>query len=81
MLRQPKIEVSMRAVIQRINRRLARVGEHLHRYRGGQWYTDLGDYYIRDEYRNFLVQGHVEPEGLARELGVLRESEVVEDSN
>jgi hypothetical protein len=69
---QQTSDVSMRALIQRINRRLAKNGERLHRYRGGQWSTDLGEFYIRDEYRNFLVQGHVDPEALGRELGVLK---------
>ena len=76
---QQTSDVSMRALIQRINRRLAKDGERLHRYRGGQWSTDLGEFYIVDEYRNFLVRGHVDLAALGRELGVLQEWEGVAD--
>jgi hypothetical protein len=69
----------MRALIQRINRRLARDDEQMRKYPGGRWVTDLGEYYIVNYFHNFLVQGHVDPEALGRELGALRDWEGVEE--
>lgn len=76
---QPTTDVTMRALIQRINRRLAKDYEQLRKNSSGRWATDLGEYYIVNYFNNFLVQGHVDPEGLGRELGVLRDWEDVED--
>jgi len=73
-----KVPVTMRALIQRINRKLAAQGEKLKTYRGGRSEVQLGRYYIIDVRRNFLVAGNQDPEGLGRELGVLKEWEKVE---
>jgi hypothetical protein len=40
----------------------------------------LGQFYVVDYKRNFVVKDHVNPEALGRDLGVLRDYEaVVED--
>ena len=68
-------EVTIPALVQRINRVLRKEGEQLRKSRGLRFWSDLGDYYIVDLYRNFIVAGHVDLESLGRELRVLRESE------
>lgn len=72
--------MSLRALIQRINRALARSDEVLRSTRGDRWRSTLGDYYVLDINRNLVCAKHVVPEDLGRELGVLREYEtLVED--
>lgn len=66
------------ALIKRINRKLAHEGEVLRRARGGRSWQQVGDHYIVDVSRNFLVAGHVDPEDYGRELGVLKPFERVE---
>ena len=72
-----KVPVSMRAVIQRINRKLADDDEVLKTTRGERARFDLGDYYILDQRRNFIAAKYVDPEELARKIGVLAEWEEV----
>ena len=75
-----RVPVTMRAVVQRINRKLRPDEEVLKKTRGMQAYLDLGDYYVLDWNRNNLVDKNVDPESMARELGVLLPYErVVED--
>ena len=72
-----KVPVSMRAVIQRINRKLTDDDEVLKTTRGERARFDLGDYYILDQRRNFIAAKYVDPEELARKIGVLAEWEEV----
>jgi hypothetical protein len=69
----------MRALVQRINRKLARdEGQQLRAAR--TYTTDTGNYFIVDcvgGRGGFIVCGHVDPAKLARELGVLRAWEAV----
>lgn len=78
MAKADRFPVSLRAVIQRINRKLApdlrKLKKTRERYR-----SDLGDYYVLDFDRNFILWKHVEPETLAKELGVLGDFERVEE--
>lgn len=69
--------VSLTALISRINRRLAHECEQLHKSRGARCLLDLGEYYVRDCNRNFIVEKNVDPEQLGRELGVLKHDEQV----
>ena len=72
--------VTMRALIQRINRKLATERGYLLKItRGNRWRGELGDYYAVDPNRNSIVRDHVEPEDLGRELGVLRDWEKVKE--
>ena len=70
-----KVPVTMRAVIQRINRKLAPNMEKLLAARSERVRRDLGDYYVVDQRRNFLIHKDVDPETYAREIGVLAEWE------
>ncbi|SRR5258705_7202030 len=80
------VPVSLRALVQRINRRLKRdwdaqdqQGEMLKATRGDRARQELGDYYILNPYRNFISRTHRDPETLGRELGVLAAFEYVVD--
>lgn len=79
---QMKVPVTTRAVVQRINRKLAgegRLGRKLKATRGGRWRSTVGDFYVLDIDRNLVVEQHVNPEALARKLGVLEPWEQVHD--
>lgn len=70
--------VTERAVVMRINRVLKKNDNQLKKYRGGLWWRDLGDYYILDLSHNNILEGHVDIELIARELGVLKDYEKIE---
>jgi hypothetical protein len=71
---QLKVPISIQAVIQRINRKLAAKGQILMATR--RWKLDYGDYYILDLSGN-VMDANIDPEELARKLGVLKERENV----
>ena len=73
-----KVPVSKAALFRRINRRLAQDDEVLKTTRGARAIMDLGEYYVLDWRRNWATHKDVDPEGLGRELGVLKEWERVE---
>jgi hypothetical protein len=73
-----KAPVSMRAIIQRINRKLTADGEMLRAARGERAQLDLGDYFVVDLSRNAVVTPHASPVALARKLGVLKPWERLE---
>lgn len=73
------VPITQRALIQRINRVLARDGQQLKAYRGGKWESDLGRYYIVDLNRNRLLRGDVELDDLGRELDVIAGYEKLEE--
>jgi len=81
MKRGAKVPVTMRAVVQRINRRLATEYHGLRKLkatRDGGWARhDFGDFYVLDLGRNNVVERHVDPEGFGRKLGVLQPWEEV----
>ena len=72
-----QIRVSEPALVRRINRKLAPDLEQLRKSRGD--YPPLGDFWIRDCNRNFVVADHVDIEELARELGCLATWEKLDD--
>lgn len=68
-----KTTIKKRALVARINRRLARTGERLY------WEADSarpGDYMIVSR-SNVSAVTHVDPVALAREIGCLRKDETV----
>jgi hypothetical protein len=69
----------MRATIARINRALKPDDQVLKITRGQRAQLDLGDYYILNFMRNFVLDHHVDPETVGRELGVLKDYEEVID--
>jgi hypothetical protein len=71
------VPVTARALVQRINRKLAAAGQRLKATRGARWRGDLGDYYTIDTNRNCVVAKGVDPAALGREIGVLRPWESV----
>jgi hypothetical protein len=79
MARGTKTPVSMRAVIQRINRKLSPRLEALKTTRGDRWRPELGDYYLLDLNRNCIIGKDVNPEKMAREIGVLEPWEEVRE--
>ena len=72
-----KVPVTMRALIQRINRKLHDDDEVLRKLRGDRGLVDLGRYYVVDWRLNSIVRTDVDPEDLAREIGVLKPYEAV----
>jgi len=77
MAQRTKVPVSERALIQRINRKLRPDDEILKVARGARAEQDCGRYYIVDFRKNIMMTKDVDPEALARELGVLRDYEQV----
>ena len=80
---QGKVPVTMRAIVQRINRKLAADGyRRLKQSRGRPWKyldRDVGKWFLVDGRRNSVERTHVDPEELAKELGVLKPWERVRD--
>lgn len=73
------VGVSLKAVEQRINRKLANEGQALRRCgRNSRWYHDLGDYYIVDVGTNSILDTHIPFGDLAHGLRVLGPNERVE---
>jgi hypothetical protein len=76
-----KVPVSERALLQRINRKLATEDEMIRRARPVSAYVkegypnpyphDLGKYYRIDFNRNFMIETDVDLEALGRKLGAL----------
>lgn len=86
--KRKRVPVSMRALVQRINRKLAAA----ERERGGEpklaarlkaargdAVRALGDYYLVDVERNAVERTDVDPEALGRELGALAAWEEVSE--
>ena len=70
-----KVPVSTRALLQRVNRRLAGDGEVLKIARTAKVAAAVGQFFIVRG--NRVAREHVDPEALARELGVLADFERV----
>jgi hypothetical protein len=66
-----KVPVTMRALLQRINRNLAGQNEVVKAARGEQARAELGSFYRVDLDASAVNEKHVDPEKLARKLGVL----------
>lgn len=78
-----KVVVSQRAVLQRINRKLAKDDRKLCKSRGWRVQSSLGDYYILDTYKNVVTDYRISNsniEDMAREMGALREYEEMEEA-
>jgi hypothetical protein len=73
-----KVPVSERALVARLNRRLARDGEVVRKNRSRQdW--ELGEYYLLDIAHNSIPAKNIDIEVLGRELGCLRAREKLAD--
>jgi hypothetical protein len=80
MTKRIAVPVSLRAVIQRINRKLRASGEVLKTARSTNVASSVGWHYIVDTDNNWISSQRVDPEALARELGVLQDYETVVES-
>ena len=69
---QQQVNVSERAVMQRINRRLTREDKRIHRARRWPEHLKLGKHYIIDELKNVVCDSHVFIEQYAREIGAMQ---------
>jgi hypothetical protein len=69
--------ISEKALIGRIRRKLAHVGEILVISRGQRTRNELGNYYIIDNHLGNVHASHCELEKLGREIGALSTSESV----
>jgi hypothetical protein len=74
-----KVPVSMRALIQRINRKLAKDYQRVGRKRGGTWYqsNETQEYFLLDVYQNRVLDTDLDPEWFGRKIGVLQPWEEV----
>lgn len=72
-----KVKISERAMVQRINRALAKEDQKLRKGRG-RWASDLGEYYVVDIRQNAVVASNVDVGKLAKDLGCLAGYEEVE---
>ena len=73
-----KIPVSKPALIRRINRKLAsegRMGHKLKKIRGQAGRSSLGEYYIVDIDKNYILETFVNLEDCGRKLGTLQQYE------
>ncbi len=80
MAKAQRVSVSKRAIIQRINRKLAHTQHQLRTCRRqSQWHRDLGDYYVVELSQNAIAGVDIDLEKYGRELGVLAGWETVVD--
>lgn len=67
-----KVPVSQKALMQRINRRLAEDGWVVRTSRSSRAVFDLGQHYVLDPSINNIIETHVDLEAFGHELGALR---------
>jgi hypothetical protein len=72
-----KVPVTERAIVQRLNRRLAHDYESIKTPRGERNLQSLGRFYLLNTYQNWIMKTHIDPESFARDLGVMAPWEVV----
>jgi|GEM_PF-929567 len=76
-LKTTKGQVSPQALLQRINRAMAKEDQVLKTTRGERWRGELGDHYIVDINLNAVIAQHCDLEALSTELGVLKNWETL----
>ncbi len=72
-----RIPVTERAALQRINRKLKGDYRQVRKTRTARDRGNLGEYFLLDTYRNFVVDTYVDLETMAKSLGVMGEWETV----
>lgn len=73
-----KVPVTEHALLQRLNRHLVQLGQQIRKSRRPVD-SNTGAYYCIDIRHNLVQAAHVDLERWAREIGVLRQWEVVAD--
>lgn len=76
-MKERKVLISERALIQRLNRALAKNDLIVKKSRPREGYNQLGDFYVISLERNFIVEMDVDIEALARKKGVLAKWEAL----
>ena len=71
-------QITMNALVKRINRRLAKEDRAMRKSRRNTEF-DLGEYFVVDVRYNLILVKYVDPVEWGRELGVLRAGESVEE--
>lgn len=71
------VPVTVRAVLQRINRKLAPESQVVRKTRGSRAIQDLGEYYLLDWNRNVVLDSRVDVERLGRKLKLVGDWESV----
>jgi hypothetical protein len=77
-MKPTKAPVSRRALIQRLNRKLAKDGLTVKKTTGKQAKVEVGEFFVLDLERGFVTEKHVELEKFAHKHGVLAEWERME---
>lgn len=73
-----KIPVSEKALMARVNRKLAKDGERILKSReGSRLRGNVGDFYLLDVSRNTVLNTHIELGHFAKQRGILRDYETV----
>jgi len=75
----PKLPITLRALLQRIDRALAKKDQCLKKTLSEQAVRELGEYYILDRNKMVALKDHVDPKALGKELGVLESYEEVKE--
>lgn len=70
-----KLPVSRRALVARVNRKLAIEGQVLRCSKGYSCRLELGDYFLVDLHSNLITAQHVDLVELAKDQGTLRSFE------
>jgi hypothetical protein len=79
MTKRPKVMITTRAAAQRINRALKPDLEGLKKARTQQAILDVGQYYVINYSKNYVVHHDVDLETFGQELGVIQPWEAVAD--
>ena len=72
-----KMKISERALLQRLNRKLAEEKLIVKKTRGEKLVREVGDYFLLDLHRNRITEKHIDLTAMGRERGVLAAWEVV----
>lgn len=72
-----KMKISERALLQRLNRKLASEQLILKKTRGEKLVREVGDYFLLDLHRNRIAEKDVDLAAMGRERGVLQPWEIV----
>jgi hypothetical protein len=73
------LPISERSLVRRINRKLADDDQALRMARGESAKRHVGEFYVVDTRRNFIVSKHIDLVMFAREMGALKPWEQVQD--
>ena len=77
MTKKPKVQITVRAAVQRINRALKADLQSLKKARTEQAVLDCGLYYVIDHRKNYIVHHDVDLDTFGKQLGVIEPWEAV----